>query len=130
VAMENESDRRSSRDGSRYIRMGLYFSVKVSSVKCQCGSIGLVVCSDLPVSEPPFILVRMQASRPIQRAFNRRILESEDQIAAHNACLSEFLMGYNFTKPMLVAIGVQPVCGQLCTQENRSMTATCIRPDK
>jgi hypothetical protein len=73
----------------------------------------------------------MHASREKPIAFNKRILENEDEIAAVNPGMSGCLTGLDFMKPVCVAIGVgqrmidtPPICGQLRIQENRSMTVT------
>jgi hypothetical protein len=70
------------------------------------GETPLVVLNNSPVSVPPNSLDRMHASLTKQIAFNTRMLECEDQIAAHNAGLSDFLTGFDPTKPTYVAIGV------------------------
>jgi hypothetical protein len=96
------------------------------------GATALVVINNSPVHAPPNSLATMHASLTKQIAFNTRVLECEDQIVANNAGISDFLMGFDPTKPTFVAVGVgnhmrgvQPICGQLWLQGSRSIPATC-----
>jgi hypothetical protein len=73
----------------------------------------------------------VHVSREKRVTFNKRVLENEDEIAAINLGLSDFLMGIDLSKTTFVVIGVgqrmrgtQPICEQLRIPEDRNMTET------
>jgi hypothetical protein len=51
-------------------------------------------------------LARMHTAREKHVAFNKVILEAEEQASATDSDIADFLMGFDLSKPLFVAIGV------------------------
>jgi hypothetical protein len=95
------------------------------------GSTALVVMNNTIVQEPPATLARMHASRERQIAFNKRVLEKENEVSAVNSELSDSFTAINLDKSTFVFLNVgermratQPICGRLCANDSRKMSAT------
>jgi hypothetical protein len=78
----------------------------------------------------------MHACRQRQVAFNQRISKNEEEIAAINSGLADFLQDMQMDMPLFACVnvggrmrGTQQVCGQLWPQEDRQMSATCLPID-
>jgi hypothetical protein len=75
----------------------------------------------------------MHACLQKEVAFNRRILKNEEEVAGINADLEDLSQDMKMDTHLFACVNVggrmrrtQPVCGQLWTQEDRQMSATCF----
>jgi hypothetical protein len=78
--------------------MELLFSDKaqmerIANPEIAGGRIALIAANNNPVQVPPSTLDHMHASLQKQKAFNRRVLQAEEQIAGINSGLADFLQG-------------------------------------
>jgi hypothetical protein len=85
---------------------GVLQTIRAPNPEIPGGSIALVAINNNMVQEPPDSLARMHASREKQAAFNKQVPEKEDEIAAINSALPDFLMGMSLAKTTFVLVNV------------------------
>jgi hypothetical protein len=104
---------------------GVSHGVRAPNPEIPGGHIAHIATNNNGVQTPPNSLDRMHACPQKQVAFNQRILKSEEEVAGISADLADFPLFacVNVGGRML---GTQPMCGQLWTQKDRQVSATCF----
>jgi hypothetical protein len=105
--------------------------VRVSNPELPGGSTALVAINNNEMQKPPTALGRMHASCQKQIAFNKWVVEKENEIAHINSEMADFLIDMDLGLTTFVFLNVgermrctQQVCGQLWINVSRKMTAT------
>jgi hypothetical protein len=95
--------------------------------------IALIATNNNRVQTPINSLDKMHVCLQKQFELNQRILRNEEEASAINADLDDFLQDMQMDAPLFACVnaggmmrGTQPVWGQLWTEENRQMSATCL----
>jgi hypothetical protein len=80
--------------------------IRDSNPECPGSAMALVVSNNLPVQARPNTLARMDACRQKQVAFNERVLQNENKVAAMNSGMADFLAGFDPTTTSHVVLGI------------------------